>query len=102
MRRGGRGRGPEAPEEDEEDVEAGEEVVDCAEKAGDAPWAPLEGGLGDFVVVVNGWMGIGLGEGWVVVFVVVWGVVWLDLSGRAPPEEESAWDQVGEVETGCA
>ena len=60
LRVGGRDGWPEAPEEDEEDVEACEGVVGYAESAGDAPCAPLEGRLGDFVVIVESWMGDGL------------------------------------------
>ena len=68
--RGGRDRGPEAPEENEENVEAGEDVVDYAEDAGYAPWAPLEWELDDFVVIVSGRVTIRLRDGWVV-FVVM-------------------------------
>ena len=53
LRRGGRRRGPKAPKEDEEDVETGKDVVDDADNTRDAPRAPLEWGLYDFIVIVS-------------------------------------------------
>lgn len=94
-----RRRRPETPKENEEDVEAREDVVDYAEKARYAPWAPLEGGLDD--IIVSGRRTNRLRDWWVGV-VVILGVVGVDLSGCVAPEEEGAGNQVGEVETGCA
>ena len=65
--------GPEAPEEDEEDVEDCEGVVGYAEDTGDAPEAPLEWGMNDFVIMVEGRISGRLRAGWVG-FVVMEGI----------------------------
>ena len=49
---GRRRRGPKAPEKNKEDVNTSEDIVDRAKNTRDAPGAPLEWGLYDFIIMV--------------------------------------------------